>query len=334
MTNKIGLLADPQYGSIPDAVSPDVSSGEERVQRYRLALEKTREALARMHDCAFVVNLGDIIQSDKTQTEADIEADFDAICSVFEADAHQKVLHALGNHCIGRLQREDVCRRLGIPLQTVSPFLSCFLGPPTSTSYYAHMISEAWMLIVLDTTEMSGHSGYHVRSRPAREAAAYLKNHPVDVEPHMIPWNGGCTQRQLKWLKSQLNKAAKDDVLVIVASHHPIHGGAARPSHLAWNHSEILSIVNASPNVRLVLSGHDHLGGACRQSCGRVSQLYVTVPAILEAAIDGTEYLVLDLEELARCTAGPDVGSSNMILSAGEKSRCLLERALGSPENH
>lgn len=332
----IGLLADPQYAStIADRTSPDQDGGEDRVQRFRSAKDSTRQALARMSTCAAVVQLGDIIQSDDAQSTAEIKADLDTMCRVFDA-FEAPVLHTLGNHCIGRLDRGTVCEKLGIPkprwMRLLPSFARRALSSSCPSSYYARKISESWTIIVLDTTELSGHGGFEPSSRQARESATYLSNHPVDKEPHMIPWNGGCTQRQLDWLKDQLQKAVKRGTLVILASHHPIHPEAARRTHLAWNYAEILAIASACPAVRLVISGHDHVGGASRQSCrGGIRQIYMTLPAILEADVDSTEYLVLNLDELERRTdqrsaETPRHDNGNLVLAGGGKATRLFSR--------
>lgn len=92
--------------------------------------------------------------------------------------------------------------------------MACVLGgpdpPPAQTSYYAQPLSPNWKLIVLDTTELSGHNGYAPDSQPAIESAAYLAAHPLsETDPHMIPWNGGCTKRQLQWLQKELRRARR-----------------------------------------------------------------------------------------------------------------------------
>ena len=50
------------------------------------------------------------------------------------------VHHAIGNHCLS-VKRQHLRQRLGIP-----------------ESYYSVLLVPGWRLIVLDTTEMSGHS--------------------------------------------------------------------------------------------------------------------------------------------------------------------------------
>ena len=58
------------------------------------------------------------------------------------------VHHALGNHCLRR-PRNEVQAKLGMP-----------------ASYYAARLGPGWTLLVLDTTELSGHGAWpEVRSR-------------------------------------------------------------------------------------------------------------------------------------------------------------------------
>lgn len=51
--------------------------------------------------------------------------------------------HVLGNHCLS-VPRATVLKKLGIP----------------ECGYYSVALPAGWRLVVLDTTEMSGHSGY------------------------------------------------------------------------------------------------------------------------------------------------------------------------------
>ena len=57
--------------------------------------------------------------------------------------------------------------------------------------------------------------------------------------------------------------------------------GAARKTHMAWNWVELQQLLLASPCVRLVLSGHDHMGGYAQH--GHVH--FVTVEAMLEGKL-------------------------------------------------
>jgi hypothetical protein len=125
---------------------------------------------------------------------------------------------------------------------------------------------------VLDTTEMSGHSGYPPGSRQHEEAQvgslvciqlhippvpllpslahaglwsvqAFLAAHPLsDDQPQMSSWNGGITRQQLQWLRQELSAADAAGERVIVASHHQLGQGGARTTHLAWNFQEIQEV--------------------------------------------------------------------------------------------
>lgn len=55
--------------------------------------------------------------------------------------------------------------------------------------------------------------------------------------------------------------------------------GAARATHLAWNHDEIRAVIAQAPGVVAVaLSGHDHMGGYALVE----GVHYVTLEAMLE----------------------------------------------------
>lgn len=113
--------------------------------------------------------------------------------------------HVVGNHCLS-VPRASLLARLRIP-----------------ASYYSALLAPGWRLMVLDTTEMSGHSGYPPESEQVREAAAFVVSHPMGREhPQMASWNGGTTQHQLSWLSKELKKAEAAGELVISASHHQV----------------------------------------------------------------------------------------------------------------
>ena len=81
---------------------------------------------------------------------------------------------------------------------------------------------------------------------------AFLAAHPLgEAHPQMALWNGGVTQRQLAWLRSELAAAEKASERVIVASHHQVGSGACRPTHAAWNWRDIQDALLASPAFRV-----------------------------------------------------------------------------------
>lgn len=272
---KIGVLADCQYADIPDLHQ------EGRTQRFREVPQKLQSALDAMCDCDFIIHLGDIIQSQNCPNLT--RKELQTICSIFESCPIPKI-HVLGNHCIGTLPRDNILESLQIP----------------SPGYYSIDLSSSWKCIVLDTTEMSGHSGYPGDSVQRQEAEAYLGKHPLtSEEPHMVSWNGGITVSQKQWLLQELDKSLSFDKKVVVCCHHQVNPSAARISHLAWNFFEILEVLSAySSVVKLLLAGHDHIGGGCREadSNGNV-QFFITVPAVLESPTGSNSYMILELAD-------------------------------------
>lgn len=281
---KVGVLADCQYADIPD------QHQEGRTQRFQEVPKKLQSALENMAGCDYIIHLGDIIQSQ--ESEELTRKELETICSIFESFPIPK-LHVLGNHCIGTLSRSMVMERLHIP----------------EPGYYSLDLSAIWKCIVLDTTEMSGHSGYPEDSWQCQEAKAYLEKHPwKDEQPHMVAWNGGITHIQHEWLVKELEDASIEGKQVIVCSHHQINPSAARRTHLAWNFSEIhQTIASYGSVVKLILSGHDHIGGGCRVvGAGESIQVYITVPAVLEAPHDSNNYMIFEFDDSREPIKIPD----------------------------
>jgi 3',5'-cyclic AMP phosphodiesterase CpdA len=76
-------------------------------------------------------------------------------------------------------------------------------------------------------------------------------------------WGGLVDAIQLDWLKSELDQS--EEQLVIVAIHHPLHPLAPIDADPNWrnfvcdNGAEVLAVLDACPQVKLVLTGHHHL---------------------------------------------------------------------------
>jgi manganese-dependent ADP-ribose/CDP-alcohol diphosphatase len=289
-----GVVADVQYEDRDDG------GVEGRRQRYREAPQKLRSALQhfiKMQNPSphFILNLGDIINGNRPTEEENLK-DFDLISTCFEEElgppTNINTFHVLGNHC------------LGVPRQVLSSRLH--IQPPY---YYSTPIAPGWRLIVLDTTEMSGHSNMDPDSPAVQEALAYRQAHPLSEEanPQMSDWNGGITSAQMEWLKQQLAAAEAGGERVVVACHHQVGAGAARDTHMAWNHGDIRNVLVSSPAFVLGLAGHDHLGGYSSwesdaegdedRSDGSIGEKgrkhFVTVEALLEAPSGSNAYAVV-----------------------------------------
>ncbi|KAL3149220.1 hypothetical protein ABBQ32_002045 [Trebouxia sp. C0010 RCD-2024] len=268
-----GLVADIQYAC------KETGGTEGRVQRYEEVPQKLAQAVKvwrkTMPKLEFVLSLGDIIDGRDLQVETD--EDFLQIWKILEPMASTTAFyHVLGNHCL-RIPRDRLIPALRMP-----------------ASYYSKQLPQKWRLIVLDTTEMSGHSGFSQESDIGQEAAAFKAQHPLSpAEPQMADWNGGIGARQLAWLREQLASACQSQERIIVACHHQIGKGAARDTHLAWNWELLQQVLLESPWVRLVLSGHDHMGGYAQH--GHVH--FVTVEAMLEAPPNTDAYAIIEVTQ-------------------------------------
>ncbi len=93
-------------------------------------------------------------------------------------------------------------------------------------------------------------------------------------------WNGRIDPEQVAWLRGELD--AHRDALVILAVHHPLHNLIARNREPYWsnficdNGAEVDSLLDAYPNVRMVLSGHHHANQIRR----RGNRLHVNTAAL------------------------------------------------------
>eukprot|EP00633_Aureoumbra_lagunensis_P000817 CAMPEP_0197301258 /NCGR_PEP_ID=MMETSP0890-20130614/50265_1 /TAXON_ID=44058 ORGANISM="Aureoumbra lagunensis, Strain CCMP1510" /NCGR_SAMPLE_ID=MMETSP0890 /ASSEMBLY_ACC=CAM_ASM_000533 /LENGTH=236 /DNA_ID=CAMNT_0042780525 /DNA_START=489 /DNA_END=1199 /DNA_ORIENTATION=+ len=162
-----------------------------------------------------------------------------------------------------------------------------------SASYYQAKLTHDWKLLVCDSNDLAlvWPQGHHKRI----EAETFL--HRVQREctessnhSQLQSYNGGFTSAQLEWLESQLKAARLESTNIIIAAHHPLSASAARRSHCAWNLYQIQSLLfKYNDVIRLVLAGHDHLGGYfCHHGIH-----FLTLEALLETPTDA--FAILDI---------------------------------------
>jgi Icc protein len=99
----------------------------------------------------------------------------------------------------------------------------------------------------------------------------------VDGKPY-----GEARIEELKWLENELNEN-KSKKLIIVFTHHLLVPTTAKDTTRVWsfwmvkNSTRVREILEAHPNVRLVISGHHHVSRV--ETVGRIT--YVSDPAIV-----------------------------------------------------
>lgn len=294
---RIGLVADVQHADKDDG------HGDGRVQFYRSAPEKLARAVdffnqARV-DC--VVTLGDAI--DGNVDEASTLRDLERVATQLDR-LRMPAYHVLGNHCLS-VERDRFLSRLGM-----------------TSSYYEAPLGEGWLLVVLDTNDLAVH-GWPNADDPRRIAAErYLDAH-ADDGPQMTRWNGGLGPDQLMWLETTLVAAEARGDCVVVAAHHPLFDEAARPTHCAWNWADVAGRLAHHPAVKIVLAGHDHVGGYAAMprddGPGAAGLHFVTLEAILETTTDA--YGVLNVHDTYLEVAGTGSATSRPHLAISGCSR-------------
>ncbi|CAE8639097.1 unnamed protein product [Polarella glacialis] len=83
------------------------------------------------------------------------------------------------------------------------------------------------------------------------------------LQQRFVPMGGGIGERQLAWIRSELQDASALSERVVVLSHLPMHPAASTPSALLWNFDEALAEFGKAGQgtVVLVMAGHFHSGG-------------------------------------------------------------------------
>lgn len=189
------------------------------------------------HRPDLVVQGGDAIYDALVQDKASVEAQWAIHRRIYER-LRTPVAHVIGNHDCWTGPGSD-----GDPLRGKAWTLR-ELG--LTSGWYARRLSREWKLIVLDSIELTGGSGYV----------------------------GRLGAEQTAWLEQEL-AATPRDVNVVLASHIPIHTAlpftdsslrrADGSFHVpgGWGvHSdlpEINELLLSHPNVRLSLAGHNHV---------------------------------------------------------------------------
>lgn len=222
-------------GAVRFAVIADAQYCDHDIQwerHFRDSLAKLAAAAADINDAdvRFTVHLGDLVDRDAASFAPALAA-FNQV----EGARH----HLLGNHdFVADLDPTEISTVLGMP-----------------DRYYSFLVDQL-RFVVLDTNDVSTY-GNPPGSSQAVLAEQWIADLRTAGAPNGEPWNGGVGAEQLSWLRSQLDEAAAAGERVIVLGHCPIVGTNV---HNALNASEILAVLESSPQVIAYLNGHDHAG--------------------------------------------------------------------------
>lgn len=218
---RIGLIADPQYA--------DKADGKTRF--YRNSLEKLDDAVQRFNSGSLdmTIVLGDMVDEGPKDAKPIIDR-LKKLTMPFYL--------ILGNHDYPKEYKANVFKKFGMPAE-----------------YYA-IDKGNWIFLFLNTNELSSYATKQ-GSALSKEYLA-LTTHTANLgRTHLKPWNGGVSNRQMAWIITQLNRAAKQSKPVLVFTHHPLY---PEIGYEALNNRELLELFTKHKVVKAVISGHNHAG--------------------------------------------------------------------------
>ncbi len=219
---KIGIIADCQYCDC-----------EVKWDRYyKKAPQKLKEAINTLNkdSLAYTIHLGDFI-----------DKEFKSLDSILPTwnSLKSTSYHVLGNHDfdVNDTNKQRVIKKLNLK------------------SRYYSFIQKDWRFIVLDGNDLSF---YGTTSKIKAQQTDSLFNFLKDKDlPYVKKWNGGLSNKQLAWIKSELNLAEKENQKVGFYCHFPIY---PIDQHNIWNRDQLISLIKPYKNVKLFFNGHNHAG--------------------------------------------------------------------------
>lgn len=218
---RIGLIADIQYADKPDRGT----------RFYRASLNKLQESITVLNkeQTDFTVVLGDLVDEGPKDLAPVME---------LLKQSHSPVCNLLGNH----------------DYESVKEPYSLYKALEMPAPYYS-IDRAGWRLVFLNTNELSSYATVP-GSKEEAEFKLLAGGQKKQGRTHVVPWNGGISRKQMKWLEKQLRRAGKKKVLVFM--HHPLL--PENNGHEALNNREILNLLTKYPQVKAAISGHNHAG--------------------------------------------------------------------------
>jgi len=219
---KIGVIADCQYC--------DCDIKWDRY--YKKAPQRLKEAIATLNNdsLSYIIHLGDFI-----------DKDFKSLDSVLPTwkTLKSKSYHVLGNHDfeVQDSLKKKVLAKLNIKKR-----------------YYS-FVENDWRFIVLDGNDLSF---YGTTTKEKAQQTDSLFNQLKDKNlPFVKKWNGGLSNQQLSWIKTELDEATQKNQKVGFYCHFPIF---PIDEHNIWNREQFTSLIKPYKNVKLFFNGHNHAG--------------------------------------------------------------------------
>ncbi|SEE25006.1 metallophosphoesterase [Polaribacter dokdonensis] len=219
---KIGIISDCQYCNC-----------EIKWNRYyKKSPQRLKEAIKELNkdSLQYTIHLGDFI-------DKDIKS-LDSILPTWKT-LKSESFHVLGNHDfeVEEHEKEQIIEKLNI-----------------KNRYYS-FVRNNWRFIVLDGNDLSF---YGAITPDKKKQTDSLFNSLKDLNlPYVKKWNGGLSNTQIDWLKSELEEAQQQKQLVGFYCHFPIY---PIDQHNIWNRTQFLEVIKPYKNVKFFFNGHNHAG--------------------------------------------------------------------------
>ncbi|MEN8878855.1 MAG: metallophosphoesterase [Polaribacter sp.] len=219
---KIGIISDCQYCNC-----------EIKWDRYyKKSPKRLKEAVKELNkdSLQYTIHLGDFI-------DKNIKS-LDSILPTWKT-LKSESFHVLGNHDfeVEENQKEQVIKKLNLEKR-----------------YYS-FVRNNWRFIVLDGNDLSF---YGAITADKKQQTDSLFNSLKDLNlPYIKRWNGGLSNTQINWLKSELEEARQEKQLVGFYCHFPIY---PIDQHNIWNRNQFLKVIKPYKNVKFFFNGHNHTG--------------------------------------------------------------------------
>ena len=217
-----GMIADVQYACSEPAGT----------RFYRSSLYKLREAVTelRKDSVDFVITLGDMI-------DRDIKS-YEPLINIMDSSG-LRFYHVTGNHDYS----VDPEKKRDLPIAYY-----------TRSGYYS-LIHKSFRFIFLNGNDISTYSS--TSNRTINQANRLLGDLKKRGEPNAMEWNGGISDRQLKWFDNQMSKAASAGEKVFILCHFPVWPENA---HNLLNYKDVLAVLQKYHNAVAWFNGHNHAG--------------------------------------------------------------------------
>jgi len=218
------------FGIITDVHYCDCEPSGSRF--YKNSYQKLEEAFHSFREInpVFIINLGDLIERDYSS--------FTPVLKLMEESGF-RIYHIAGNH---DFTVESKYKKRILTLLRIKE------------GYYSFSF-EQFRFIVLNGNEISIYGpGGKAKIKRAEEMIAKLK---AEGEPNFHDWNGAIGEKQISWLKTQLNESAVKGEKVFIICHFPVW---PPNEHNLLNYKEIIELLGNYNNIIAWFSGHNHAG--------------------------------------------------------------------------